>query len=83
MFCTIILFFCSAFWLNCTRISMDQVQWICSTDNIQWQIMNPIGMIDTLYAEEPNLNIYLDKKEQTIDGFGGCFNELGCLRTYI
>jgi len=53
------------------------VEWVSSTDDNSWQKMpNP-----SLKAAEPNtapqVLVRTDKTDQTIDGFGGSFNELG------
>jgi len=52
------------------------VHWVCSTPDYQWEA--------TLQEISPNketsdsaIRVFPDKEKQTIDGFGGCFNELG------
>jgi glucosylceramidase len=49
------------------------IRWICSTDKSRWQESTPTKAAGAVDA------IKLDPKTtfQTIDGFGGCFNELG------
>src|SRR5882724_5693163 len=53
------------------------VRWICSTEAHRWEEKS-VGLVG---SDTPAANdmIVLDpeKKFQTIDGFGGCFNELG------
>lgn len=49
------------------------IRWLCSTEKSRWQESTPTQ------AQSPENPIQLDPKTvyQTIDGFGGCFNELG------
>lgn len=51
------------------------VRWICSTEKFRWQEMVTTNAATPETADA----IKLDPKTtfQTIDGFGGCFNELG------
>ena len=51
------------------------VRWICSTERSRWQ---ELATTNATAAADTNV-IRLDAKTtfQTIDGFGGCFNELG------
>lgn len=51
------------------------VRWICSTDKSRWQ---ELAVTNAAAAGDTNV-IKLDSSTtfQTIDGFGGCFNELG------
>ena len=56
---------------------VSSARWICSTETQRWQekAVEPVGSD----ASPVNDMIVLDpqKRFQTIDGFGGCFNELG------
>lgn len=62
---------------NNTQIKAEpsSVRWICSTEKSRWQEIVPTNKAVSDDAE----SIRLDPKTiyQTIDGFGGCFNELG------
>ena len=51
-----------------------QVKWIQSTDSDFWKTREA-----KLFKshDKPDVNIYLNEKEQLVDGFGACFNELG------
>jgi glucosylceramidase len=51
------------------------ISWICSTEKSPWQQLTPSKDAESVGADA----IKLDPKTkfQTIDGFGGCFNELG------
>lgn len=55
------------------------VTWVCSTQDQPWQQMS----VPPLKASEPDVppvvRVELGQTYQTIDGFGGCFNELGWL----
>jgi glucosylceramidase len=53
------------------------VEWISSTAAAPWVKQNNIAL-GTNRADAPyDLVVRLDKPQQTIDGWGGCFNELG------
>jgi glucosylceramidase len=54
--------------------AVSNVRWLCSTEKSRWQELAPTNA--TAAAVDA---IKLDPKTtfQTIDGFGGCFNELG------
>jgi len=55
--------------------SSPSVRWICSTEKSRWQEL-PLSSSTATATNEP---VKLDPSTQfqTIDGFGGCFNELG------
>lgn len=62
---------------GCTNSKNDKdILWVSSNPSTQWQV-------DTLKANNDNLasgsviTVFADSSLQTIDGFGGCFNELG------
>ena len=53
------------------------VTWICSTGEQPWKEM-PGPPLQTASPDAPaQLRVWPDKTYQTIEGFGGCFNELG------
>jgi glucosylceramidase len=66
------------FLLN-TQIALakTKVQWICSTDETPWQKKPALTLTTTAGSADSVIELYPDKTQQTIDGFGGCFNELG------
>jgi glucosylceramidase len=55
--------------------SAPSIRWLCSTEKSRWQ---ELAVTNAAAATDTNM-IKLDAstKFQTIDGFGGCFNELG------
>ena len=63
--------------LACAGTAAPSVRWICSTETQRWQ--ERTGEIIDETKDVANDVIMLDPqtKFQTIDGFGGCFNELG------
>lgn len=52
------------------------VQWISTTDDNVW-VENTYNPTDTEVEASLSINIDTSIQEQTISGFGGCFNELG------
>jgi len=50
------------------------IRWICSTETKPWQEMTAPPVADGTDADAVKLNP--EVRFQTIDGFGGCFNEL-------
>ena len=53
------------------------VNWISSTEKQPWKTKEAIKVSDANAATAVDIEILTDKKQQTIDGWGGCFNELG------
>jgi len=53
------------------------VTWICSTGDKPWQTMPSQSLVGARSDTSPEVRITPYKTFQTIDGFGGCFNELG------
>lgn len=51
-----------------------KVEWVYSTPKAQW---NEQGIISSNPNKDNTIAIDINAEEQTIDGFGGCFNELG------
>jgi glucosylceramidase len=51
------------------------VRWLCSTEKARWQELTPTNVAAAATAD----SLKVDPKTtfQTMDGFGGCFNELG------
>jgi glucosylceramidase len=53
------------------------VTWIASTGDKPWQTL-PAPALQTAEADKPaQVRVAPGKTFQSIDGFGGCFNELG------
>lgn len=53
------------------------VNWISSTEKQPWKTKEAIKVSDANAATAVDIEILTEKKQQTIDGWGGCFNELG------
>jgi glucosylceramidase len=68
-----------ACWLFLIRAAGADVSWICSTESQPWQTMLAPVLAAASPATPPEIRVAADKTAQTIDGFGGCFNELGWL----
>lgn len=70
----ILVFFTLCLFTGCTQPTQN-VQWISSTDQSQWDQR----VITTKNGNSGgnSISIYTDKVQQQVDGFGGCFNELG------
>jgi glucosylceramidase len=55
----------------------DSIQWVCSTVSQPWQIKDA-GTLQHKADDFPGtLSLLLDQPAQTIQGWRGCFNELG------
>ncbi|HUO08905.1 MAG TPA: glycoside hydrolase family 30 beta sandwich domain-containing protein [Phycisphaerae bacterium] len=59
-----------------TAASAATPQWICSTAAVPWRQM-PAPQLTEDPAAKPDLLIHTQQPLQQIEGFGGCFNELG------
>lgn len=59
-----------------TREQSIEVSWKLSTQNEQWQDMEPLTVFKG-EGREANISIDLSSLKQEIDGFGGAFNEKG------
>jgi glucosylceramidase len=53
------------------------VTWISSTADKPWQTMTAPALLPAQPDAPPQVRVWPGKTFQTIDGFGGCFNELG------
>lgn len=53
------------------------VSWVSSTEKQPWKTKEVIKLNDFNESMPIDIEILTDKKQQTIDGWGGCFNELG------
>lgn len=54
-----------------------EVVWISSTASQKWQQMAEPTLVKGSPQDPPEVQIVPSRTYQTIDGFGGCFNELG------
>jgi len=54
-----------------------KVSWVSSTEQKQWVLNNPIELQSTTTSASFDVEINPAQKQQIIDGWGGCFNELG------
>lgn len=67
-----IVIFCLLLFSACNKTT--PVDWVTTTPTTQWKT----AQIETVTsAENTSAEIYLDKTQQEIEGFGSCFNELG------
>ena len=57
--------------------SAQTAEWIASTADQPWVTQPSIGLSTNRDDAPYDLEVRLDIREQTIDGWGGCFNELG------
>ena len=71
------LIFASLGWaqIHAQTSSSPNVRWICSTEKARWQEHAVTNLPEPAAADVIKLDS--QAKFQTIDGFGGCFNELG------
>ena len=53
------------------------VSWICSSDGQFWTTMPAPEILPADPAVPPQVRVASQKTYQTMDGFGGCFNEVG------
>lgn len=61
---------------SCKQEPKIHIDWVSSTNDKLWETkVYNVSTNDSL--EDINITLDLTKKQQTIDGFGGCFNELG------
>jgi glucosylceramidase len=69
-------------WLNLMclpKAFSESVEWISSTATAPWQIQTNLYLAWN-YDDKPfDLVVRLNQRKQRIDGWGGCFNELGWL----
>lgn len=53
------------------------VNWISSTEKQPWKTKEAIKLNEFNESTLVDIEILTDKKQQIIEGWGGCFNELG------
>lgn len=51
------------------------VDWVVTTQDAPWQAQEPLGF--GVMSGMPNVMVDVTSPKQTVDGIGGCFNELG------
>ncbi|MDR0566575.1 MAG: hypothetical protein LBG47_06020 [Prevotellaceae bacterium] len=54
----------------------NKTEWVASTPNVHWEQQDAQG-IREVQAGSVDVEIDVDNPQQTVDGFGTCFNELG------
>lgn len=54
-----------------------RIRWVCSSAERPWQWQPATAITPVAPDTVPQVRLVQRKKYQTIDGFGGCFNELG------
>jgi len=69
--------FASALLLFVVKATGATITWISSADQQPWQTMPSPSLTTAGSTVPPEVRIAPRKTYQTIDGFGGCFNELG------
>jgi glucosylceramidase len=71
--------FTTALLLNifCTGHRPSRIEGFTSTDHQRWYLNHTVVLSSFQAQDSVDLEILVTKKEQIIDGFGGCFNELG------
>lgn len=65
------------FFTLSSNLFAQEVHWVSSTDQQRWESCPDLAMIKRSAGSGPAIEVFPDKKLQRIDGFGGCFNELG------
>ncbi|TKG95770.1 hypothetical protein EYV94_05615 [Puteibacter caeruleilacunae] len=70
----LILLFLMLICMACTNNS--NVKWISTTNKNPW-VQKDIASSSIEGLEKIDIKIDINEQQQTIDGFGGCFNELG------
>ncbi|MDR0743265.1 MAG: beta-glycosidase [Tannerella sp.] len=53
-----------------------KIEWVVTTPDVSWQTQDA-GIIDVAGNGKPDAEIEINNPQQSIDGFGACFNELG------
>lgn len=63
--------------LTLTSAPAQPVHRVTSTDEARWQVGADLAMTAVAADAKPAIEVFAEQARQTIDGFGGCFNELG------
>lgn len=56
-----------------------RAEWICTTENFPWEEQSDLFSESADTITSVDIVIHTNKKQQRIEGFGACFNELGWL----
>ena len=72
----LLIIFAAIFLITFNGFSQN-VNWISSTEKQPWKTKEVIKLSDFTESTSVDSEILTDKKQQTIDGWGGCVNELG------
>lgn len=59
------------------QVPAQSVEWISSTAGAPWVAQKPLALATNRDDAPYDLVVRLDRPQQTIDGWGGCFNEFG------
>jgi glucosylceramidase len=70
-----ILLFKLNLFLTVALLAQTQVEWVATSATQQWQTQK--GLKTTTTLGNVDATIQLNQPQQTIEGFGACFNELG------
>jgi len=65
-----------AILLEVHSVAQQHVQWIVSTENAPW-VERQVPTINATSTDRDLLTVEVSRAFQRMDGFGGCFNELG------
>lgn len=60
---------------NCSN-KKTTIEWTASTPDLKWE-NKTLSILQKNNTATPTIEVYTDKEQQIVDGFGGCFNELG------
>jgi glucosylceramidase len=63
------------FQIASVNAQYSKVEWVSTTEKEQWKIKHNKTSKQT--ANEPDVELLINKSLQAIEGFGACFNELG------
>src|SRR5262249_5016483 len=58
-------------------MKLEKILWVCSTDSNRWIIQKSPKLSPITRTTRNFVSIDRSKRLQTVDGFGGCFNEMG------
>ena len=68
-------FFAIVFFNSCN--SHQEIEWIMTTEDNQWETQPGLYLTQSEKSIPVDAEIFTEKYQQTILGFGACFNELG------
>lgn len=60
-----------------SNLNAQEIHWVSSTDQQRWESRSNVVLAHRTPATKTDIELFPEKKLQRIDGFGGCFNELG------